>query len=271
MRLKNLDLIVVMGIAVMNVVWALIPVHITMLGIILAFPLVFVLPGYTLTETLFRKGSLTTSDRLLFSLGLSVALDVLSGFVLNILPSGLQALSWAEFLGVLAVVFSLLAAYLRRGTLLSGIQFPKFRLSLAQSLLFGLAAVVALISVFSSIVGAEQQPYPGFTQLWILPAPQTGQGCAVRIGIDSFESNPITYRVIMTMNMNEAQATTWPSIVLASQQEWKQLVPISLGTPGNIFVEVRLYRLDKPQSVYRQVHLTLHNVVAKGSNICTSG
>jgi uncharacterized membrane protein len=267
MRPKNLDLIVAMIIAVMNVVWTLLPSHITVVGIILALPLVFVLPGYTLTEALFRKRSLSTTDRLIFSLGLSVAIDVVSGFILNTI--GLRALSWAAFLGVLTVVFSLLVAYLRRGAPVSGARLPRFRLNIYQSILFGLAAAVVLVSIVYSITSAEQQPYPGFTQLWMLPAAQNGQGCAVSLGIHSFEATSVSYRV--TMTMNEAQITTWPPIVLAPQQEWKQVVPVPLGATGGTSVEVRLYRLDKPQSVYREVHLTVHSVEEKSSNTCTSG
>jgi uncharacterized membrane protein len=266
MRLKNRDLIVTMFIAVMNVLWALIPIHFTVVGIILALPLVFVLPGYTLTEVLFHKRPFNAFHCLIFSLGLSLTIDILSGFILNII--GLQALSWATFLGLLTIVLSLLVAYLRRGIPVSGVQPPKLRLNIYQSVLFGLAVAVAFVSILYSIISAERQPYPGFTQLWMLPAPQHG-GCAISVGIHSFESTSVAYRV--TMTTNEAQETTWSSIILAPQQAWQQLVPITLGVDGNTSVDVRLYRLDKPSSVYRQVHLTVHNVKGQGSDACTSG
>ena len=64
MRLKNLDLIVTLIIVVLNVIWVLLPSHLPVIGIILSLPLVFVLPGYTLTEALFRKRLLETSHRL---------------------------------------------------------------------------------------------------------------------------------------------------------------------------------------------------------------
>src|SRR5438067_8230566 len=108
MRLKHLDLIVTITLAAMNVIWALLPSRIPLVGIVLALPLVFVLPGYTLTEVLLRKRSFNTSNRLLFSIGLSLAIAILSGFILNLLPGGLQAISWALWLGLFTVVFSLL-------------------------------------------------------------------------------------------------------------------------------------------------------------------
>jgi hypothetical protein len=266
MRLNNRDLIVAMVIAAMNVLWSLIPIHFAVIGMILALPLVFVLPGYTLTEALFHKRPLNPAHLLLFSLGLSLAIDMLSGFILN--RVGLHALSWAMILGLLTGVFSLLAAYLRRGIPASEVQPPKFRLNIYQSILFGLAVAVALVSVVYSIISAERQPSPGFTQLWMLPAAQYG-GCAISVGVHSFESTPVAFRV--TMTTNEVQVTTWSSIILAPQQEWQQLVPVPLGVDSNTSVDVRLYRLDKPSSVYRQVHLTVHNVQGKGRDTCTSG
>src|SRR5689334_1821085 len=133
MQRKNLDLSIALFIAAVNVGWTLIPDHpsyLTIVGIILALPLVFVLPGYTLTEALFKRTTnadalirqpalqlerpFKTSDRLIIGLGLSLALVILSGFILNMLPTGLQALSWVVFLAVQTTLFALIAGYRRR-------------------------------------------------------------------------------------------------------------------------------------------------------------
>ena len=136
MRLKNLDLIVSVLIAAINVGWVLLLNPLALVGIILALPLVFFLPGYTLTEALFKQSSGTSiplirepklrierrfnvSDRLILSLGLSLAIDIICGFALNILPLGLQSLSWSVSLGFLTMIFSLIAAYRRRGKAVS--------------------------------------------------------------------------------------------------------------------------------------------------------
>ncbi len=256
MRLKNLDLIVTVLIAAMNVVWELLPGHIPVIGIILALPLVLVLPGYTLTEAMFHKRSLNASHRLIFSLGLSLAIDVLSGLILNMLPAGLQAISWAVLLGLLTAVFSLVVVHLRRGAPVNGTRLLRFRFSISSFVLFGLAITVATVSVLYSAIGAAQQPHRGFTQLWILPAVQAGEGCIARLGVRSFESTSVAYRI--TMIMNRTQVTTWPSVVLAPQEEWDQLVSIPPRAADNVYVEVRLYRLDRPETAYREVHSTLH-------------
>jgi uncharacterized membrane protein len=257
MHHKNLDLIAVITIAVLNVVWVLLHSSVPVVGIILALPLALVLPGYTLTEVLFRKRSLNAPERLVLSLGLSLAIDVLSGLFLNVLPVGLQATSWAVLLGLLTVVFSLLAVYLRRGVPASGTQSLRFRLSIYQGILFGLAISVAILSFFYIDVGVIQQPHPGFTQLWMLPEVQAGKSCDVRLGVRSFESTSVTYRI--TMTMNGAPAITWPSVVLAPQEEWDRLVPIPPTAAEEVYIEGQLYRLDKPAAVYREVHVTLHS------------
>jgi uncharacterized membrane protein len=260
MHHKNLDLIAAVIIAVLNVVWVLFHSSTPVVGIILAFPLALVLPGYTLTEVLFRKRSLNAPERLVLSLGLSLAIDVLSGLFLNVLPVGLQATSWAVLLGVLTVVFSLLAVYLRRGVPASGTQPLRFRLSIYQGILFGLAISVAILSFVYIDIGVIQQPHPGFTQLWMLPEVQAGKSCDVRLGVRSFESTSITYRI--TMTMNGAPVITWPSVVLAPQEEWDRLVPIPPTAAEEVYIEGQLYRLDKPAAVYREVHVTLHSCAA---------
>jgi uncharacterized membrane protein len=257
MRRKNLDLIIMMSIVVMNVVWALLPFHFTVIGIILALPLVFVLPGYALTEALFTQRSLDTAHRLVFSLALSLAVTVLTGFILNLFPTGLHALSWTLFLGLLTVVFSLIIN-LRRTELPNGVQPLRFNFSISAFMLFEVATIVTILAILYSTVGVAQQRQPGFTQLWIQPTAQPGSSCAIRIGVNSFETTLVTYRIIMTMN--STQIANWSSVSLFPREQWEQIEPVNPGNSSNTFVEVRLYRLDKPQTVYRKVDLTLDNL-----------
>ena len=257
MRLKNLDLIGTVTIAALNVVWALLPSHIPVIGAILALPLVFVLPGYILTEALFHRRSLGVPARLLFSLGLSLAIDILGGLILNLLPTGLRGTSWAALLGLLTAVLSLPVAYLRRGAPVNGVRLPRLRFTISNFVLFGLAIIVAILSIGYDAIGVAQQPHPGFTQLWMLPAVQAGKNCAVHLGVRSFESTSVTYRG--TLTVEKAQVATWSSVVLAPQQEWKRSVLIPPGVTNDVYVKVQLYRVDKPQTVYREVNVILHS------------
>jgi len=254
-RLKYLDLIIAIMIAAMNVAWALIPHSQSVVGIILALPLVLLLPGYTLTEMLFPKRPFGASQRLTLSLGLSLAITILSGFILNLLPQGLGSLSWAGFLGLLTGSFSLVAGYRRRVLTLDSVQPSRLRLTSHDGILFGLASLVLVLAVVYSALATAYQPYKAFTQFWMLPSAQTGKSCVVRLGAHSFETTRVTYRI--TMTINGAQLATWSPVTLAPQQEWDQVVTLKpVATKNKSYVEARLYRSDQPESVYQRVNLT---------------
>ena len=278
MRLKNLDLIAAILIAAINLGWTQIPNRPLIVGIILALPLTFILPGYTLTQVLFRKRSPDQSlassnniilrpslkigqpvggaDQIILSLGLSMAIDVLVGFALNVFPIGLQALSWTLSLGLITTVFALLAAFLRRRDIVTIERVSRPRITIYDCILFGLAILIATAAVWFSII-RPLEPQPSFTQFWMLPADQANKSCAVSIGVQNFESDSVTYRVVMMVN--GSQAGMWSSIVLAPQEKWSRSVPVKPGAASSLYIEAQLYRADKPGTVYRNVHLTLHS------------
>lgn len=259
MRLKHLDLILATTVAAMNAIWTLLPGHSPVIGTVLALPLVFVLPGYILTQALFHKRTFDPVYRSVLSLGLTLAIDILGGFVLNILPIGLRAISWAAFLGLLTTLLSLWVASLRRrsGSNISSTYW--LRLSIHEYVLIGLATAVVFLAVRYTALGVTQEPRPGFTQFWMLPSNQIDKNCAVSIGVHSFELSATTYRIVVTVN--GTRADTWPSIPLKPQGEWNQSVSIQPETAiGNLYIEARLYRIDEPGSVYRDVHLVLYNL-----------
>lgn len=279
MRFKNLDLIIIIFIVALNVAWTQIPIHLIIVGILLALPLILFLPGYALTQTLFRRRAIAQtldtastparpadlkmghpvgrSDQIVLSLGLSMAIDVLVGFVLNILPVGLTALSWILSLGLIATVFALLAAFLRRKESLKDTTKPRVRITIQDCLLLILALLVVASALWLSVI-RPLQPQPSFTQFWILPTNQANKTCEVSLGVQSFETGSETYRVVIAVN--NAQTNAWPSVVLSPQQKWVQDVSIKPGatTSDSLYIEARLYRTEKPDTVYRNVHLTFY-------------
>ncbi len=291
MRLKNFDLISIIFFAALNVGWAQLPVHPLILGIILAIPLVLFLPGYTLTQILFHKRAsdqlvdlpsklilqprlkidqpVSAVDHTIFSIGLSLAIDVLIGFILNFFPIGLALQSWAISLGLLTIAFALLAAYLRRRDVVKAKKIAKLPITIYEYMLFGLAILIATGAVWLSII-RPLQPQPSFTQFWMLSSNQKAGSCAVRIGVHNQEPTTIEYRIVVTMNGNLIR--TWPSVVLASQQEWDQVVSLSRGPADNMYVEGKLYQSNKPATVYQKVNVTLHLLGNnKGGNMLQCG
>src|SRR5579859_4259284 len=116
MRLKHPDLLLSTTLALANIAWAFLPYHLPAIGTVLALPLIFIVPGYTVTAALFHRRSLDTSYRLLLSLGISISIVIVGGLLLNALPLGLRPSSWSLYLACLTLVFAALVAYLRRKT-----------------------------------------------------------------------------------------------------------------------------------------------------------
>jgi uncharacterized membrane protein len=277
MRLKNLDLIVAIAIAGINIIWIQVPYHPLLLGILFALPLVLIFPGYTLTQVLFRKRSVDQPstqglflrpylkighpiggpDLVVLSLGLSLTLDILVGFGLNLFPIGLKALSWTLSLGSITTVFALLAAFLRRKDIVvsTRTRSRRLRITFFDNLLLGLSILVVTGSIWLSII-RPLEPQPSFTQFWLLPANQVSKSCAVSIGVQNFETTSVTYRAVMAMN--GSQTNSWSSITLAPQGKWIRLVPVQTGNTSSVLIVAELYRIDKPGVVYRNVHLTFH-------------
>lgn len=257
MRLKKFDMIVVVAIAGINVLWAVSGNPLPVIGVVLALPLVFLLPGYALTEMLFYRRSLDRAHRFIFVLGLSLTVDILGGFILNLLPMGLRAISWAVFLGLLTLIFSLIALCLRRRFAANEMPRVKIGFSLQEYIFVGLSVVITILALYYSVMSAAERSSPGFTQAWMLPLKQRQNISTVRMGIRSFEKTSVTYRI--TLAANGAQVNEWRSVVLAPQQEWDEVVPISLKSrKGSMYVEVKLYKLDNPEAIYRELHVTLH-------------
>ncbi len=289
MRFKNLDLIVVMVIVAINIVWTQIPNRVMLAGVLFVLPLILFVPGYTLVQVLFGRrvsgrdedspvasdasfttgtsGAITSrlwlnighpvgkTDQIILSLGLSIAIDVLMGFALNFLPGGLNGFSWVVALSVITMVCSLLAIILRRRDAPSGATIVRMRITVLDVLLFALAILVVCSAIWLSLI-RPINPQPSFTQFWILPANQANKTCTVTLGIQSFETNSERYRVVM--NVNNTRTNAWSSIAVDPQQKWVQSVSITPGTGSTLYVEAQLYRLAKPDVVYRNVHLTFY-------------
>lgn len=281
MRLKHPDLLLATTLALVNVAWAFLPYHLAAIGTILALPLIFIVPGYTITAALFHRRSLDTSYRLLLSLGISISIVIMGGLLLNALPLGLRPSSWSLFLACLTLVFAALVAYLRRKTEqpsssasrltpLPGIAptphveptpravsvSRKISTRLQAWLVCALALLVVAFSLVFSSSSVAQQPHAGFTQFWLLPSNHPGAGCAVQLGIQSDEAITETYRVAMTAN--GAAINTWPSIQLAPHQQWNQSVSIHSIQPGPLSIEARLSLVKTPDVIYREVHITIY-------------
>jgi uncharacterized membrane protein len=276
MNHRSFDIFVVAAIAIVATALALTPDNVP--GRFLAVPLVLVLPGYALTSALFAKRALGVPERLVFSLALSLVIVILGGLLLNWTPFGLHTISWSVLLGGVTLSASALALVRRQGQSVSSIlphepgkqwQFAFVRrrgqsvsasgqfesvdvgLTFRQVLLFGLALVVVCGAVFVSIIGAERQPFPGFTQLWILP-----ESGAIRLGVNNMELAGKEYRLDVSVDGHYVKE--WHSIDLMPNEKWEaSLVLPQIRHAGTTQVEAQLYTKDAPTRIYRHVILWL--------------
>lgn len=258
MKHKSVDLLLVVGITLVAVVAFIVPSG-NIPGHILMMVLVLVLPGYASISAIVAKQTLGVSETLVFSLGLSLVITILVGLILHLTPFGLQSDSWIVLLCGITFAASAIAFIRRRGQTAPAIRrlsMGSIGLSLRQVLLLTLALVVLSGAVVISIVGAIRQPFPGFTQLWILPAGGTSPKNAVRLGINNMESTPTDYR--LDVSVNGKVVKSWPSISLGLQEKWETTLVLPQVKPANsVEVEALLYRIDASTKLYRHVVLWL--------------
>ena len=257
---KHLDLLLAFIITLLNITLAILHIHLLPINLLLALPLIFLLPGYTLLEVLFYKYALNGVQRVTLSLGLSITIAILCGFLLNMRPQGLTGKTWTLSLGSLTITCILIAACLRGNTTANGAWLlqmrPHLRKHIPGTLLLLAAAVILLFTVLYSDDSAKYQRRQAFTELWLLQKDPVRKSCSVYVGIDNFEFKPITYSIVMTVN--GTPTSTWPSITLPPQKTWHTSTPITSKESGALVIEAKLYRADSPYMVYRNVHLTLH-------------
>ncbi len=257
MKHRSMDLLAVVATTIVAAVLALlVPPGIVLIRI-LTLPLVLLLPGYALVSALFPNRSLGVAERLMFSLGLSLAIVILGGLGLNWTPFGLRASSWAVLLAGITLAASAVALVRRRGRSMSApgwLRVGNVGFTLRQGLLLGLAVAIVCGAVAVSIIGAERQSYAGFTQLWILPAGGANPENAVHLGVSNMESTAMEYR--LAVNVGGKVVRQWPAIDLEPNKQWEATLVLP-PTASVARVEADLYRADAPTTIYRHVVLWL--------------
>lgn len=182
--------------------------------------LAMVLPGYALTRALFPGRSLQMPERIVLTLGLDLAVGVVTGFLLHLLPPGLSAGSWGLALGGITVA-ACAAAWLREDALLEAGQAPATGAGAdagragrasptttvaatgllagvppAQLSMLAAAGVLVTLALVVARAGVMAQPRPGFSSLWLQP----GEGDSVRVGVADHEGRPEAYRLVVSLD-----------------------------------------------------------------------
>lgn len=221
---------------------------------ILALPFMLFLPGYTLLTAIGPRTPMGRPEFLLLSLGLSIAITVLCGLVLNWTPIGLQAQSWSIVLGAIILIVSLIGLTRRQEVLPAASYSFSIGLDVVQQIMIGLALVVAVAAFLIARQAALQQPDVSFTQLWLLP-PQEAGSATIQIGIFNQEKETIAYR--LQLINGPALIQQWSVIELEPEQKWETTVELPVDVDRSKPVEARLYRRDTPGEIYRETLIWL--------------
>lgn len=218
----------------------------TLLGI----PCILVLPGYALVAALFPERLFDFWACMLYSVGLSIAVVIVSGLALNAMESGLQPASWMAVLGCFNLIASVLALFRRNRLGLKNSALITIRPSALIGL--GLALGITGAAIGFARWGVSQQPTPGFTQFWLV----AGEANTARLGFKNDEGQAAVYRI--EVHANGYTIYEWKTLALKSGEQWQ--VDIQLPAPqasGDQQAEALLYRLDGDHidQVYRRVTL----------------
>ena len=146
--------------------------------------LALLLPGIALTRALFPGRGMGRAERSILVIGLQFAIVILSGFLLQLLPSGLSAAAWGDLLADITIVGCVVAwirgrpvaADERMGAVdgpgsSPGLLALVAKLPTAQlGMLIGAGVLVAL-ALGVARAGVAWQPQPAWTALSIEPKP----------------------------------------------------------------------------------------------------
>jgi hypothetical protein len=216
------------------------------LRVLVGVPFVLVAPGYALQAAMFDPGSLGRTERAVLSLGLSIAVGIIAGLLLNLTPAGLNRDSWSLLLGAIAAAGAVAAMV--RGRIRqtrANVAWPKPLDALSL-----LAATVMLASAFGVARAGAAEQRTGFTQFWLRPVDGSPAASGpLRIGVHSYELAPETFQV--EVRSPGAVAHRLPSIELHPGESWEFELPSPTTAEP---VEAVLYR-DGVHAPYRRVWL----------------
>lgn len=247
------------------------------LRIILGLPVALFIPGYVLLSALFpNRGNLSNIERIAFSIGLSIAVAVIIGAILNFTPWGISLYPLLISFTIFVVITTVVAWYRSLQSyeefyITLNINLSRWRETAGLDKILSISLAVAVLVVLGSIgyVVAVPKHKQMFTEFYLLSPdgraenyPKQvvlGEPVEITIGIVNHEDMVLSYRVdIKGDGLENSQVGIGE---LANGEKWQELVsfiPQSSGAEQK--VEFWLYRsgeaepyLEKPLYLYLDV------------------
>jgi hypothetical protein len=214
----------------------------------LSLSLILFLPGYGITSILFSGRGLDIPARLLLSVALSLAITALSGLLLHLTPWGIALdnpgtvllLCGTGLVGLIFLVRNLLN--LDRTTVLPRVGFQP-----RQILLLVLAGMIAVIAVNLARTPVASRDLTGYTLLWVQPPSVADR---LELGVRSEEFRTRKYQLRFEINQVLREG---PTFELKPGETLEYVLKLGNESLAGQPIKVLLYRLDRPDEVYRRV------------------
>ena len=249
-------------------------IPISPIRIILAFPFVLFFPGFVLTKALFPKNnSMDNVSSIALSFGLSIAIVVILGFVLNYTPLGLhlESLLYSTFITI--VILSIIG-WLRLNWLPKDerkdieLLLPRFGIRIRDKVL-SIILIVTILGALGMMIFSIVAPKIGeqYTEFYILGTDgkadnyiqqlSIGQQGQVTLGIVNHEYNEITYRI--EVKINGVSNNIIDNITLDNGQKWENEVSfIPKVEDSNSEVEFYIYMGADTQPLFKPLNLWIN-------------
>lgn len=240
------------------------------LRITLALLLVLFFPGYTLLSAFFPKGdSLGRVERIAFSFGLSMAITILIGVILNYTLWGISLYPSLISITLFILTTAVVAWYRQRAlppdqlfSVTINISLSRWGKMTSLDKALSLSLVVALLIALGSLgyVIAVPKQEQKFTEFYILGVDGKaenyskqvvlGEPVELIIGIVNHEGVGMNYRVDIRINGIENKEIRTKA--LANEEKWEEIisvVPPSSGVKQK--VEFWLYKNDETEPGFK--------------------
>ena len=197
----NRDLSLAVKVAVVSAILAiLLPVPV--LSLIVAAPLLFFLPGYTIVCVAFAKRTIDPARLLVLSVGLSLVTLTLVPLAIDILPGGVSAGWWAVGLCLVVLSCARGAALARRRPARATIRWPRFRGTRKDLGLLAAGIAAGIVAVVLIFIPFPAKNALGFSEMWIEAKPETAVPVAV-VGVASHEQSSDGFTIEFRTNRDE--------------------------------------------------------------------
>jgi uncharacterized membrane protein len=205
---------------------------------ILAVPLVLLVPGGLLVMMLPSRPA-DPFFQLALAVGLSIALCIMVGLLLNALPQGIDSRSWACALGLMSVTEAVVVTVqrVRAGVTLSDSLSSILGPAGPKAAVFAAIAVLAILGGLVAIVAWERSDAEAansaeeFSELWVQPA----SSGAVVVGVHSDTSGTKSFRLSVNAPGKPTESFTF---TLKSQQTWTHEIPVPPHTTARVLISL---------------------------------